>query len=127
MPDDSGEVGLEAAPPPELADAGVAVVDELLMDGLPEVLGLLPVERTPPAELGDDPLDELQVPEVELLGGEVVRGGGEVGHGGRTWNLPRIKQSRDGFYRTLAISRYGPLIATRQFGKRPQGATSCRF
>src|SRR6185295_17852982 len=83
MPDDSGEVGLEAAPPPELADAGVAVVDELLMDVLPEVLGLLPVERAPPAELADDPLDEFQMPEVELLGGEVVRGGGEVGHGWR--------------------------------------------
>jgi hypothetical protein len=32
--------------------------------------------------MGDDLLDELKVPEEELLGGKVGGGGGEGGHGG---------------------------------------------
>ena len=36
----------------------------------------------PPAAVGDDGLNEVQVPEEELLGGEAVGGGGrEGGHG----------------------------------------------
>jgi hypothetical protein len=88
--------------PPELADAGVVVLDELLVDVLPGVLRLLPAERAPPAGLADDLLDELQVSEVELLGGEVARGDGEGGHGGRLEFVFRWKEVR--FYKSLAKS-----------------------
>jgi hypothetical protein len=43
---------------PELAVVGVAVLGELLVDVLPEVLLLLPAEGTPAAGIVDDLLDE---------------------------------------------------------------------
>jgi hypothetical protein len=42
---------------------------------------LLPAERAPLAGLDDDPLDESQVPRIELLVGDVVREKGETGLG----------------------------------------------
>lgn len=59
-----------------LPDFPVVVLDELHLDAGGEVLRVLPAESVPVAGLGDDLLDELQVPAEEVLGGKVAGGGG---------------------------------------------------
>jgi len=79
--DRDGEKRRYLALPLELLEPGVVALDELLHDVALELPHVLRPEAAPPAGMADDRLDEVQVPEEELLGGEVVRGGGEGGHG----------------------------------------------
>jgi hypothetical protein len=79
--DDDREIGPDVAPPLEQAEYGVIVLDELDHHRLLEVLLLLRLEVGPPAAVGDDLLDERQVPEEELLWGKAVGEFGEGGHG----------------------------------------------
>jgi hypothetical protein len=79
--DDDREVRPDVAPPLEQAEYGVILLNELDHHRLLEVLRVLGTELGPPATEGDDLLDELQVPQEELLRGQVVAGwGGEGGH-----------------------------------------------
>jgi hypothetical protein len=79
--DGDGEKRRDLALSLELTEPGIVTLDELLHDVALEIRGMLRPEAGPPAGMGDDRLDEVQVPEEELLGGEVARGGGEGGHG----------------------------------------------
>ena len=89
---DDREVRLHVAPPLELAEHRVVVLDELDHHRPMELLRVLGAEPGPPASMGDDLLDEVQVAEEELLGGQVVAGGGgEGGHGSSYGeSMPRI-------------------------------------
>lgn len=78
--DDGRQIRLGRAGALVLPDLPVVVLDELDLDPGGEVLRILPAEPEPLAGVGDDLLNELQVPTEELVGGEVVGGGGWGGH-----------------------------------------------
>lgn len=78
--DGDGEKSRYLALSLELPEPAIVVLDELLHDVALEILRMLRLEAGPPAGMGNDGLDEGQVPEEELLGGEAARGGGEGGH-----------------------------------------------
>lgn len=80
MPDYGSQVRPQATPSLELPEHCVVVLDELALDVLRKVLRLLTPEPGLPAGMGDNLLNELQVPEEELLGSEVAGGGGEGSH-----------------------------------------------
>lgn len=88
------EICLEATSASVLTEHAVVVLDELDHDARGELLRILRGQAVPAGREGDELLDELQVPEEELLGGEVAGGRGEGGHESLSIHMIMSKTTR---------------------------------